>query len=272
MRWLLIFTLLAFSAYQLFLGYQQDRLIYPGAFARLAPATANPPPGAEQIWIEAEPGIRVEGWFWPAQAASVANRLPAVLVTHGNFETIDGGVYHAEKLRELGLSVLMPEYRGYGRSAGRPTQAGILRDLLAWHTWLQQRPEVNPDRLVYFGRSLGGGAAAQLAAQRPPRALILECTFASMDSMALRRLGLPILLRDHWRTDQVVAELESPLLLMHGIHDSVIPVAESRRLKEVARHAQLWEYDGGHTDLGGRNADRYWKEVADFLRTSGLHD
>lgn len=272
MRWLLILALVLFSAYELFLGYMQDQLVYPGAFAHLAPATATLPPGVEQAFVETEPSVRVEGWFYPAADASGSAKRPAVLITHGNYETIDGGMYHAQGLHDLGLSVLLVEYRGYGRCAGKPTQTGILRDLLAWQTWLAARPEVDSTRIVYFGRSLGGAAAAQLAGARPPRALILESTFSSLDSMALRRLGLPILLRDHWRTDQVLARLDCPVLLLHGRGDSVIPVAEARHLREVARHARLWEYAGGHTDLGGGDSKRYWAEFGKFLRESGVLD
>ncbi len=207
MRWLLILALVLFSAYELFLGYMQDQLVYPGAFAHLAPATATLPPGVEQAFVETEPGVRVEGWFYPAADASGSAKRPAVLITHGNYETIDGGMYHAQGLHDLGLSVLLVEYRGYGRCAGKPTQTGILRDLLAWQTWLAARPEVDSTRIVYFGRSLGGAAAAQLAGGSST-ALILESTFSSLDSMAApARLGLPILLRVGGGPDQVLVSI-----------------------------------------------------------------
>lgn len=269
---LIVFALLLFSAYQIFLAFMQDRLIYPGAFARLGAPHAQLPDGVEQLWIEADPGVRVEGWYWSAAGASAAARRPAVLIAHGNYETIDDGEYHAQRLHALGLSVLLVEYRGYGRSAGRPTQAGIGRDLLAMQAWLCARPEVDAGRVVYYGRSLGAAAVVQLAADRPPAALLLESTFSSMDSMALRRWAVPLLLRDHWRTDLVLPRLGCPIQLLHGRQDAVIPVEESRRLHALAGQSRLLEYGGGHTDLAGGDAKLYWGTVTAFLRDSRIID
>ncbi|GMU80615.1 MAG: hypothetical protein AMXMBFR47_04860 [Planctomycetota bacterium] len=264
----LLSVFILYIAWIVFLTFFQTRMIYPGAYEKPG-AAANPPFGVESIWVETEPGVRVEAWFVPGEGRSAAKPGPAVLIGHGNFEWIHEGVYHAEEYRKLGVSVLLAEYRGYGRSGGEPSEAGITRDFLAMYDWLAARPEVDRARIVGYGRSLGGAAIAQVSAVRPFAAVILESAFSSMDSMAARYLAPSFMVRDHWRTDRVLPTLKVPILLMHGRSDPVISVSHSRRLREIVTKAggdvRLEEYDGAHTDFPAVNEDRYWQIVREFL-------
>ncbi len=222
----------------------QERIIFPGP--RL-PADRPPPPGGEAIWIEAEPGIRVEGWFFAATGASAAAPAPAVMVFHGNGELIDDGWFDVELYRPLGVSVLLCEYRGYGRSGGRPSQTGIGRDMLAFRTWLDARPEVDADRVLYHGRSLGGAVAADLARTRPPAGLVLTSTFTSMRDMFARHLVPRFLCRHPFETERTLPDYDGPVLLVHGDEDPLVPAAHSRRLAAAARRGELLVLEGeGH--------------------------
>lgn len=266
-RWTLLTLLpVGYGLWLTVLGCSQDGMLYPGAFARLVDDPPRVPAGVERLWIEPEPGVRVEAWHIVGRGRSESSPGPAVIVTHGNYECIDHGLYFADQFRDRGVSVLLVEYRGFGRSTGRPSQEAISADLAAFYDLLAARPDVDRTRIVAYGRSLGGAAAAQLAAQRPVAAVILESAFSSMDSMAARYLAPSSLVRDHWRTDDVLPRLGKPVLLIHGRRDATIPVSESRRLHALTPGSELVEYDGGHTDLAGGDAAKYWGAIGAFLK------
>jgi fermentation-respiration switch protein FrsA (DUF1100 family) len=267
MRWVVL-ILAMYGLWLLFLYFKQDQLLYPGAGAPLADA-GPPPAGVESLWIEPEPGVRVEAWFMLGRGRSAESPGPAVILTHGNYEVIDQGLWHARHYVALGISALLVEFRGYGRSTGAPTEAGITADMVAFFDRLAARPEVDAKRIVIHGRSIGGGAAAQLAARRTPAALILQSTFVSMDALAARYLAPPPLVRDHWRTDVVVSKLDRPLLLLHGRSDEIIRASNSERLRALSHGAELRLLDGSHNHFPVNEAE-YWDAIETFLGRSGV--
>jgi dipeptidyl aminopeptidase/acylaminoacyl peptidase len=194
---------------------------------------------------------------------------------HGNAEIADYLGPIVAGYGELGVHVLLMEYRGYGRSDGKPGQGVILEDAMFFHDLLASRPEVDRGRVFVHGRSLGGGAAADLARHRRPRAMVLESTF---DSLAghVSRLGLPaFLLRHPFRTDRVVAQADYPLLILHGVRDEVVPVSQGRRLNEAARErgveVRYIEWDAGHNDFPPEEREaEYWAEIRALLVRAGV--
>ncbi|MBI5866278.1 MAG: alpha/beta hydrolase, partial [Planctomycetes bacterium] len=226
MKWPLI-LLIAYGAWLLILYMGQDRMIYPGAFADLAARDARPPAGARAVWIEPQPGVRVEAWFVPGEGRSTKNPGPAILITHGNYEVIDEGLWHSNYYAEMGVSSLLVEFRGFGRSGGKPTEAGITADVLAFYDWLAAQPEVDARHIAVHGRSVGGGPAAKLAAERPVAALILQSTFTSIDAMTIRYLAPPSLSRNHWRNDRLIGKLKCPILILHGRDDDIVPPSQA---------------------------------------------
>jgi pimeloyl-ACP methyl ester carboxylesterase len=141
------------------------------------------------------------------------------------------------------------EYRGYGRSGGTPGQKTIVEDAVAFRELLGDRPEVDVERIAYHGRSIGGGVACALAAQRPPSAMILESTFSSLASMAKRYLLPSPLCRHPFRNDQVLAAFDGPVLLMHGTNDFIIPHHHSEKLHGLCADSTLLLLPGGHNDF-----------------------
>lgn len=247
----------------------QDQIIFAGAFGA-RPVTGNGPPrGVERVWIENGEGGRTEGWFLRGTGRSAARPGPAVIFTHGNGELIDDWPAPMRPYAELGLSVLLAEYRGYGRSGGRPSQAGIVADLEAFHDWLAARPEVDRHRIVLHGRSLGGGVAAALAERRPPAALILESTFTGLAAFFSRFAVPGIVCRHPFETARVLAALDRPVLIFHGSRDGVIPVEHGRQLQAVARRATYVEMDAGHNDFPP-DPQAYWTAIRRFLHDHRL--
>lgn len=247
----------AFSAAYLL----QDRLIFPRGIA--GPALAARSAGVEQVWLDVDKRVRVEGWFIPGSRRSAASPGGAVVFFHGNAELIDHNAARLRQYVDEGLSVLLVEYRGYGRSGGTPSQRAIVEDSLAFLEWVAARPEVDASKIVYHGRSLGGGVAVQLAARRAPAALVLESTFTSVPDVA-RFPFAGLIIKHPFRSDRVVAALECPILYLHGANDTLIPKAHSERLAELSRNARIAILPGGHNDFP-RNDAEFWKIVIPFV-------
>lgn len=239
----------------------QDRMLFPSQLAQ--PGTGEPA-GAEVWWLTTAEGHRVEAWYWPAPGPGPA---PAVIFCHGNAELIDNGLGQADLYRSLGWAVLLPEYRGYGRSGGKPGQRAITADLVAFRDRLARQSGVDPARIVYHGRSVGGGLAAALAVKRAPAALVLESTFTSVTSFAWSYGVPPILCRNPLRTDTALAGFAGPVLILHGEDDEIVPAAHARRLASIARSGTLRFGPGGHNDYP-RDWTAYERAISESLATS----
>jgi len=218
--------------------------------------------GASRTWLEA-PGLRAEAWLLPARRRE-GGAAPLIVFAHGNGELIDHWAREFETARDWGAAVLLVEYPGYGRSAGRPSQGSITRAFVAAYDWAVSQPRIDGDRVIGWGRSLGGGAICALARERTLRALVLESTFTSVRSMAAR-FGLPaFLVRDPFDNRSVVAAFAGPILLLHGEHDEVIAADHARALHAAAPASELHLAPCGHNDC-----PRPWPIVGRFLARHG---
>ena len=249
------------------LVWLQRSILFPRSFPAQVPA-ALATPGLERWWINSD-GDAVEAWFLPGDGVGETRPGAAVLFAHGNGELIDHWPGPLERYRRLGVSVLLVEYRGYGRSEGAPSETAIAQDLEAFHARLLTDPRVDPSKVVLHGRSLGGGAVCTLLEAHPPRALILESTFTSVPDIA-RGMWIPgFLIVDRFNNLDALRSYGGPLLVFHGTRDEVIPTAHGRRLAEAHQGAQLVLYDSGHNNLPPPGSD-YWRRIERHLRESGV--
>jgi hypothetical protein len=265
---LVLYLVLGYLLWAILVFFWQDKLIFP---ADLAPKPSPPPSDAVRLTLETDQGM-VEAWYFPCPEAVQGKARPLVVYFHGNGEVISEQEWMVEGYRELGVSALLPEYRGYGNSAGAPSQKRIVSDAAAFLDQVVARPEVDPARVVLHGRSLGGGVAAQVALRRPPAALVLESSFTSLSGMALRYGLPPFLARHPFRTDKALGEISAPVLIFHGSEDRIIPVSHGRRLAEiVGARGRYLEYECGHNDFPGiGNRKVYWGEIEKFLKESDV--
>jgi len=218
--------------------------------------------GGEQLWIEAD-GARVEAWYLPPSAASAT--APLMIYAHGNAELIDMRAGDFTTLRAAGVGVLQVEYPGYGRSGGSPSEESLTAALVAAYDWAAHDRRIDARRIVGYGRSLGGGAIAQLAARRKLAALVLESTFYNFEDV-VAGYGVPrMLLINHFDTGAVVRRYPGPLLVMHGTRDRVFASEEAEKLAEAAGNSTLRLYTCGHNDC-----PRHWELVLGFLARNGV--
>ena len=250
---------------------QQRRLIYFPWPDRL-PAASSVLTGSQEVVLPTEDGIHLGGWFLPAQGSSPA---PAVLVCNGNGGNRALRAPLAAALSRAGLSVLLFDYRGYGGNLGRPSEGGLAADARAAQAWLAARPEVDPDRIAYFGESLGAAVALRLAVERPPAALLLRSPFTSLTDVArLHYPWLPVkwLLTDRYGSAARVAQLTVPMLVIAGERDQTVPAALSRRLYDAATAPKRFVLVPGadHNDAALVNGPQTVDETLRFLAQTAV--
>jgi fermentation-respiration switch protein FrsA (DUF1100 family) len=262
---LLTLAVFAYALYALLLFLMQRQILYPGRSIRVS---GPPPAGIVPIAVTTATGSG-EAWFMPPVKRRPGERRPLVIFFHGNGEVIDNLPEQAEGFRELGMGVLLVEYPGFGRSSGKPGENSITETALAAYDAVVRREEVDPQRVVLFGRSLGGGAACALAARRPSAALILQSTFISTRAFARSYLVPGFLVRDVFDNGSVLAAYRQPVLLFHGSSDTTIPPEHSRRLQRLAPHARLVEFPCDHNDFPP-DWREFYRVIAAFLRDAGV--
>ncbi|MBC7963120.1 MAG: alpha/beta hydrolase [Steroidobacteraceae bacterium] len=261
----IILAVTAYAAYALLLFLMQRQILYPGRYLR---PSGPPPTGIVTIAVITSAG-RNEAWFMPPLKRKKGERRPLVIFFHGNGELIDHLPEQAEGFRELGMGVLLVEYPGFGRSSGQPDEKSITETAVAAFDAVLKREEVDPERVVLFGRSLGGGAACAVAARRPSAALILQSAFSSTRPFARNYLLPAFLVRDVFDNGRVLAAYRPPVLLFHGSRDSTVPPEHSRLLNRLAPHARLVEFHAGHNDFPP-DWGEFYRIIAVFLREAGV--
>ena len=228
----------------------------------------------QDVVFKADDGTRLHGWWIPApRQPPVAH----VLLCHGNAGNIGDRVLHARLLTDAGLGVFLFDYRGYGKSEGRPDEQGTYRDARAARATLLGQAGVDAGRVLYLGESIGGALALALALEAPPLGLVMQSAFTSVRDMG--RLHYPFiptaLVPDAYPNLQRIARLRSPLLVIHGDRDEIVPVAHGRALFEAAPEPKRLEIvrGAGHNDLLDVMGASYGVVIAEWVRTlPGRHE
>lgn len=217
----------------------------------------------EQLWLTSADGVRLNAWFFPT-----APTEPAVLLCHGNGGNISHRLDLYAALLDLNLNVLAFDYRGYGRSQGRPSETGTCADAETAYHWLEARgfPATN---ILALGESLGGGVATELAARQPLGGLILQSTFTSVPDIGAEFFPwLPVRSIGTIRFDNraKLPHLTLPLLVMHSRADTLIPFAHGQRLFATANPPKLFrELRGDHNDTLEAGRQEFTDAVRRFL-------
>jgi fermentation-respiration switch protein FrsA (DUF1100 family) len=249
----------------------EDRLIYfPSRQIETTPESL----GLEhdEVFLDASDGTRVHGWFLPA---STSRRPPkTVLFCHGNAGNISGRLDRSLLLHsKLGLDVFLFDYRGFGRSEGRPSEEGTYRDAVAAHRYLVEERRIARERLILLGESLGAAVAIELSLRKDAAALVLEAPFTSIADMA--RVAYPLLtpfasfVRTRYDNLNKISEVALPLLIFHGRRDPTVPFAQGEALFRAAREPKTFVAveNAGHADAFLMGGEAYWNAWMSLLQT-----
>ena len=258
-------------------AFQDQLLFQPSSRLVATPDEAGMP--YEKVHLDTDDGETLHGWWIPASGApretgpeDVAG--PTLLFFHGNAGNISGRLESVRQFHDLGLNVLIVDYRGYGQSTGTPSEEGIYRDAEACWQYLTKAKGLEPQEIVVFGRSMGGGPATWLAERTTPGALILESVFTNVPDVGAHHYSfLPVraMATNQFDNEARVAAIDAPLLLIHSRDDRVVPFELGRRVYEAASAPkQFLEIEGGHNDGFLVSAETYLRTIDDFLSAHGL--
>lgn len=226
----------------------------------------------EDAWFTAADGARLHGWFIPAAGDESSDTL---LWFHGNAGNIGDRADNLLLLsRRLSVNVLIFDYRGYGNSNGKPSERGLYADGEAALAYLRARDDVDMTRLTLFGRSLGCAVAVELATRHPVKAVILESPFTSIDAMARRMRGrltslIPTswLVRSKFDSLSKIGNINSPLMLLHGDRDDIVPIEMAHELFAAANAPKRFYpiHGAGHNDTVSIGGDAYFDALKEFI-------
>ena len=228
------------------------------------------PTGFEDVWLTTADGVRVHGWYAAGPGARAT-----LLYFHGNAGNLDGRRGWIASLRSLRANVFALEYRGYGRSGGRPSEAGLYADADAAYAHLTGERGLPPSRIVVYGKSVGGGPACELASHAECAGVILQSTFTSVPAMANHLIPVfpagwfvPVA----FDNEAKVANMRAPLLLVHSTDDEMIPYWMAERLKERAGdNARLVTFErSGHNELIFEQREAVLDAFRAFLKSLDL--
>ena len=219
----------------------------------------------DSVAFEAEDGTKRHGWFFPLPGKS-----PVILFCHGNAGNISHRLDNIRKLLEYGFQVFIYDYRGFGKSQGRPSRKGVYLDGLAAYDYLRNHLGIASDRIVLFGRSLGAAVATEIAMKRKARCLILESAFTSTRDMA-KTMPLFVLLSPflpaHYNNLKKIQYITAPKLVIHGDMDEIVPFKMGERLFQEAKGPKkFYPIKGaGHNDTWIIGGKAYFEMLVKFI-------
>ena len=204
--------------------------------------TGPMPERGQDVWLTTTDGVRVNGWFVPAES----NAVLTVLFCHGNAGNISHRLEKLALLRNLGVNVFIFDYRGYGRSDGAPDEQGTYRDAQAAHEFLSGKT------IIVYGESLGAAVAVDLAMKNHVAGVIIEEPFTSAVDVGQKMfpyLPVRLIARNRYDTLSKISRVDAPLLILHSRDDEFFPIRHAERLLAAASEPKrLVELRGGHND------------------------
>jgi fermentation-respiration switch protein FrsA (DUF1100 family) len=222
----------------------------------------------DSLYLSTTDGLRLHAFFIPEPSSQ-----HALLYLHGNAGNASHRLPAARDIADLGVNVLLLDYRGYGLSEGQPSEAGVYVDAETALNYLNDQG-YRDGQVIVFGRSLGGAVAIDLASKRSVGGLLLCSTFSSGADMA-RAIGLgwlAPLMSGRFDSLSKISAIDVPLLAMHGTDDEVVPHGLGRRLFDAAPDGRKQWLDlpgAGHNDVMQAGADRFWPAVRSYLLRVG---
>ncbi len=224
----------------------------------------------DEVYFDTEDDTRLHGWFFPLKGDT-----PVILFCHGNAGNISHRLENISLLLDQNLQVFIFDYRGYGKSNGRPSEAGLYRDGLAAYDFLLKIKHIPPERIVLFGRSLGASAAIEISLKRDVRSIIIESAFTSTKEMAKTMFLFNVfafLLPPNYNNLEKIAQVSVPKLIIHGENDKIVPFSMGQKLFDAASQPKYFFpiRRAGHNDTYVFGGGAYFETLAAFVRDSRM--
>jgi fermentation-respiration switch protein FrsA (DUF1100 family) len=260
---IIIAVALTYLGLTVMIYFQQDGMVYAPEKA----ITHNPRNIGleyEEVVVRTKDGLLISGWYIPAK-----NEKAVILFCHGNAGNISNRLDSVRIFNSLSLSVLIFDYRGYGKSEGRPSEEGTYLDAEAAWDHLVTVKKIPPGRIIAYGRSLGGAVAAEIAARRSPAALIIESGFTSATDLGQKIypwLPVKLVSKFHYATIDKIGNIRCPKLIIHSRKDDIVPFEHGRMLYEKASlPKEFLEIRGSHNDGFLLSGSIYTEGIEGFL-------
>ena len=227
----------------------------------------------EEIYLNTEDNEKIHAWYIPSNPSNPTIQLheKTILFMHGNAGNISHRLETIQIFHQLGLNFLIYDYRGFGKSTGKPSEEGTYFDAQAAWKFLLEKKHLKPEQIILVGRSLGGGVAAELAKNSSPAMLILESTFTSMPNVS--KLHYPfmptdIIVRHRYETINKLKSISCPIIVIHSKNDEVIPFAHGKNNYEEAKQPKKFiELHGGHGNGFLLSRQAYTEGLLDAFNT-----
>jgi hypothetical protein len=222
----------------------------------------------EEVWLLTTDGVRINAFYHSNPASQ-----QVLLWFHGNAENIGYDLDHLRALATIGVNILAVDYRGYGKSAGKPDEAGVYEDADAAYDYLIKQRHFRGDDILVYGHSLGGAVAVNLASRRPCGGLIVQSSFTNARAMARRMLLIPLMeyvMKSRFDSLQKIRAVRAPILIVHGTRDEVVPFQMGQQLFAAAPEPKrFYPIEGaGHNDLMEVGGEPYLACLERFVRES----
>jgi len=263
---LIVFLLILVGLILLIKYLERSSIFYPGKLITLTPKQVGIP--YEDVYLTTIDGIKINAWFVKGEPSS-----STVIFAHGNAGTMSQRVARVRFWHELGLNILMFDYRGYGQSQGEPTEKGVYLDAQAAYDYLLTRAEIDPARILAHGASLGGAVVIDLAIHRKLAALIVESSFSSAKDMAKRYYPFipSFVLGVRFDSISKIKKVHVPKLFLHSPQDEVVPLSMGQKLYQAAPFAKSWlSIYGGHNEGLSTEDVKIKEEFKHFLQRCSL--
>jgi fermentation-respiration switch protein FrsA (DUF1100 family) len=265
----LLLTLLVAAGFVLAVLWAGQRRMMYFPSARVPPPASVGLTDTDAVTFTTEDGLALNGWFVRPSAQPAGSTL---IVFNGNAGNRALRAPLAAALARRGLATLLFDYRGYGGNPGSPSEAGLMRDARAAYAYLARQPDIDPSRIAYYGESLGTAVATQLAVEHPPAALILRSPFTSMADVGQYHYPLlPVrwLIRDRFASIEVIDRVTSPVLVIAGTRDRIVPAQFSERLYQTAREPKgFLSIDADHNDEELLDGEQLIEAMVEFVARS----
>ncbi len=225
----------------------------------------------DDVIFQTEDGLNLNGWFIPGKKPSPDSDLHTLLWFHGNAGNINRRLDNIKMIYDrVPVNVFIIDYRQYGKSEGKVSEKGTYLDARAALAYLHSRKEINQEKIIFFGRSLGSAVAVELALKEKCRALILETPFTSIKEMGEKLypfLPVSLLLRTKYDSLAKIENIKVPILIMHGDKDELVPIEHGRKLYEAANEPkEFYTIPGaGHNDTHIVGGEEYFDVIKNFV-------